>query len=106
MNTAQIERAYDDLASARKVLFNASFKEADLKFMLDTAEAAALLAGKITGKNPEERKASSTMMFIEDRNHLEAAEQKKRQAQMEFDIAKYAVDKLELIMRGLEWTKE
>ena len=104
MTTEEIAIAYDRLAQARHTLFEAAYDEAELKFKVEKAETEALAAGKIVGKNPEERKAHAALLFAEECAALLAAEQNRRGAQMEFDIADAKVDCLKLQMRLMEWT--
>ena len=105
MTTEEIAIAYDRLAEKRRALCAAAIIEATAKFNLDAQEAAALLDGRITSKNPEKRKAMATRMFAEERKNLLAAEQDSRITQMDYDIAEAKVKSLELQLRRMEWAK-
>jgi hypothetical protein len=96
----QVDEAYYILAHRRMELEEASNALATAKANREYAEAEAWKDGLVVGSNEQQRKAWLKEYLTTESALLEQAEATRRQVEVEFDLARYEVQRLGMIMRA------
>ena len=102
MFTEKIESAYEYLAKCREALFMYADTLAQDKTNLEIAKAQGLANGSIEGKNQQMRDASAREVLSEQFDLVDTSQYTYDKARLDFDLANYEVNKLQLIIRYTE----
>jgi len=90
------------LTIARSALFAAAEKVIYLEMVLDGEKSAALLSGKIDGKNEEIRKAQLKDVLQDQYTELAIAQNGERRARFDLEAALTDVDTVKTLLRVAE----
>ena len=98
----EIEAAYDRLAYYLGVAADTDLLLADYESKYTHVRMTAIHEGKITGSNPEKRKASEYTLLTNERLTLENARNQAKRPPRDLEMARLRVDSLRLKVRLLE----
>ncbi len=98
----QISEVYAVLANALRVAQDATEKAVSAKSVLETARAAALRSGSVVGKNEAEREADLRGKLACNYTNVDVAERELREARLQVELARLAVDALRMQLRVAE----
>jgi hypothetical protein len=93
---------FANLNTARAALFAAAEKAIYLDMTLDGEKSAAILSGKIDGKNEEARKAQIKDILSERYLELAIAQNGERRARFDYEQALTEVDTVKTLLRIAE----
>ncbi len=96
----QIQRAFEDLRTARIELHEVSEEDLKAREALKIREVELLLSGAILGKNAETRAAELKNGCTMELAAVEAARVKKGEAQLRMDLASMRVQELQWLIRN------
>lgn len=96
------ENAFKGVRIARAALFAAAEKVIYLEMVLDGEKSAALLSGKIDGKNEQIRKAQLDDEVADRLTELKIAQNAERRARFDFESALTDVDTVKTLLRIAE----
>jgi hypothetical protein len=96
--------AYDKLVAATAAAFETGETAANAKRILEVAHADALTAGRIDGKNTEQREALARQILAEEFTTLDVAATAARRAKHDLDMARIEVERVRALLRLAEWT--
>jgi hypothetical protein len=96
------EQAFKVVTIARAALFAAAEKAIYLDMKLDGEKSAALLSGKIDGKNEEIRKAQLKDVLQDAFTELAISQNGERRARFDFDAAMTDLDTVKTFLRIAE----
>jgi hypothetical protein len=99
-----LTNAYDKLAVATAVAFETGETAANAKRILEVAHADALTAGRIDGKNTEQREALARQILADEFAALDAAATAARHSRHELEMARIEVERVRALLRLAEWT--
>lgn len=102
INESKITQAYEIVATATRRAHETGECVATARFNLETAKLQALYDGRIDGKNEEQRKAASFVMFATLQQELEVCERENRQAKFEFELARLELERARALLRLME----
>lgn len=91
--------AFNNLSTQKGLFCNAAIAAMRSKEALEKSEAEALMAGRITGKNTEEREACARMLFNTQREAVFEIELSEKLARLGLDEAEAHVEKVKALLR-------
>lgn len=101
MDEQTITAAYSKLAQTRVELWGALERTIRARLDVEKERGARVMTGEIAGKNEAERDARARELLHSLFAALESAEVDERQARLQHDLAKFEVERIELIVRLL-----
>jgi len=99
MNEEIINKAYNELAEAKKKLFVVGERAISAKAALEARKVTAIVNGEIEGKNAEAREAAAKALLFLEYEALESAEVDERFARQDYDIAYIEVERVRALLR-------
>jgi hypothetical protein len=99
-----LTNAYDNLAAATAAAFETGETAATAKRALEVAHADSLTAGRIDGKNTEQREAKARQILADEFNALDVAATAARRARHNLEMARIEVERVRALLRLAEWT--
>lgn len=106
INPKMIQEAFTELSRCKANFTSAVMVTMQNQAALEKAEAEALLAGRNTGKNPDERKAWSRVNFGAHHDLILTNELDEKRCRMELDEAEVQAEKVKALLRLEEVTSQ
>lgn len=97
-----INKAFDNLKSQTRILYDSIETYTNEKYFLETAKAKLLASDQIEGKNAEIREAKLRMALSEEYQAFHLAEMKLDNDKMHYKLAQLEIDRIAAIIQKLK----
>lgn len=103
---SKIDLAYAQLSTQKVAVYEAAEALVDAKAELDNKVAVLINTGQIVGKNQQERDAKTQELCAPELNKVFELQKEYDEAKLEHELASLEVERLRLLIRLIEITKE